>query len=222
MDPRKTDQCSAVSFSVMQPSISAIIPVRNNASTIERVVSVVRSHPAVDDVIVIDESDDGSDKKISAIPGILLVHHAVPHGKAAAVLEGLRLARHDTILGVDADMKSFTTDHLDALMDAHGRGFELVVAYNELHFIFDWVNGTRIYSKSAVMPYADILVSSGYGLEQIINFAHRNKRKTLVHFAGADHILKFQKFHFRQYAREYLREGWDLLRTAVLLRFYSR
>lgn len=92
------------------PKVSAIIAAYNEQDTIATVVRAIEGHPLIDEIIVVD---DGSSDATSARAGETSAKViALPqnHGKAGAMNAGVRAARNDTILFLDADILGLTHD----------------------------------------------------------------------------------------------------------------
>lgn len=202
--------------------ISAVIPVYNNQSTIAHVVDVVSHHPDIAETIVVDDgSRDASPQILKQISGIRFKRFSTNRGKGAAVAAGWQLATHDTILAVDADLSELSSRHLTGLIAAYQTGqWDMVVA-GRGNSLFQWFCGERIYRKHTLLSYRKLAANAGNGLEQVINFAHRGKRVRVVETEQTGHILKYQRHMLPVAAWLYCKEGWQLAKTEVILRFKS-
>ncbi len=201
--------------------ISAIIPTYNNASTIRRVVDVVSSHPRVFETIVVaDRSADGTEKLLRGMPGIRLIVRKKNQGKGAAVVDGWLAARGDVILGLDADLPDIHTNHIDVFLEYFLSGrWDMVVGASGGWRLFSWVNGNRIYRKQTVLPYALLAKETGYGIEQVINHAHRHLRTQIVQLPRIRPQYKYHRSPIPTAVRLYAWEGWELARTEYRLGF---
>lgn len=88
--------------------ISAIVCAFNEEDTIANVLKVLTSHEKISRVIVVD---DGSTDKTNEIvsttfPQVTLVKNKVNSGKGAAFVKGFKHSTGDTILTIDADLKT--------------------------------------------------------------------------------------------------------------------
>lgn len=97
---------SAICYLPMKLSI--IMPVFNEAPTIEEVVQRVRAVPIDHEVVLVnDASSDGTYaiiEKMSA-PDLRIIHHPVNRGKGAAISTGMKEASGDVIVIQDADLE---------------------------------------------------------------------------------------------------------------------
>ena len=89
--------------------VSIIIPVYNEAKTIQRIVDVVRvasfGFEAQREIIVIDDgSADGTYEALKSIKGIKVLHFERNQGKGAALKAGFGQASGDFVIIQDADL----------------------------------------------------------------------------------------------------------------------
>jgi len=90
--------------------VSVIIPVYNEARTLEEVVRRVLAVPMRKEVVIVDDaSTDGSDRIAGRIAkreaDVRFLRHPVNRGKGAAVRTGLAAARGDAFIVQDADLE---------------------------------------------------------------------------------------------------------------------
>ncbi len=94
--------------------ISIIIPVFNEAGTIQAIVKKVQSTPYEKEILIIDDgSTDGSREQINLIEGenIKKLFHEKNTGKGSAIQTGWEHATGDIILIQDADMEYDPSDY---------------------------------------------------------------------------------------------------------------
>ncbi len=108
------------------PSVSFIIPAKNEARTIAALVGEIRSlHPKAETIVV----NDGSDDKTAALAqsaGARVVNHPRSLGNGAAVKAGARAAKGDILVFLDADGQHQPKD-AQCLLDRLDQGFDMAV-----------------------------------------------------------------------------------------------
>lgn len=94
--------------------ITAIVPARNEAATVGRVVRAARASPLVDDVIVVDGASTDDTGRRAAAAGARVIQPDGP-GKGAAMLAGLRATDADVLVFLDGDLTGLCAHHVDRL-----------------------------------------------------------------------------------------------------------
>lgn len=89
--------------------ISVVIPVYNETSTVEHIISRVFENIGDGEVIVVDDcSKDGTREKLASLAqakGIIVCLHDVNQGKGAALRTGFRKVTGDVVIVQDADLE---------------------------------------------------------------------------------------------------------------------
>ena len=97
-------------------ALSCIVPAFNEATRIGAVLEALRGHPALAEVIVVDDgSTDGTDAVAGAMPGVTLLRQPRNSGKTAALAAGIAAARAPHLMFLDADLQGLRPDHVTAL-----------------------------------------------------------------------------------------------------------
>src|SRR5687768_10505357 len=101
---------STVVAELLDHSVSVIIPVFNEVTTIEYVVEKVLAESVTSEVIIVDDaSTDGTSSVLEALSmsdsRIQLVHQKRNCGKGAAIRRGMELVRSSLVVIQDADME---------------------------------------------------------------------------------------------------------------------
>jgi glycosyltransferase involved in cell wall biosynthesis len=94
----------------IEPCLSVVMPVYNEAATVLDAIKVVLAQRPVRQLIVVDDgSTDGSWEKVRSIangePRIELIQHSVNQGKGAALRNGFALAASPIVIVQDADLE---------------------------------------------------------------------------------------------------------------------
>lgn len=109
----------------MTEPVSVIVPARNEAQTIARVVSVLRDMPDVDEVVVIDNGSTDATTDEARTAGATVISEPRT-GMGHAVRAGVVAARHDWVMKVDADLDRFDTALFARMPAARAPGVGLV------------------------------------------------------------------------------------------------
>jgi glycosyltransferase involved in cell wall biosynthesis len=90
------------------PKVSAIIAAYNEQDTIAQVIRAVEDHPLVDEIIVVDDGSADATSARARETTANVITLETNQGKAGAMSAGVRAARNDTILFLDADILGLT------------------------------------------------------------------------------------------------------------------
>ena len=110
--------------------LTVVIPVYDEASTLEEVLRRVRATRWDTQIVVVDDcSTDGSRELLRGMEGdedLTVLYHAQNRGKGACLRTGFAIAEGDVVVIQDADLEYDPADW-DALLDPIGRGVADVV-----------------------------------------------------------------------------------------------
>jgi glycosyltransferase involved in cell wall biosynthesis len=182
------------------PTISIIIPAFNEQERLAGVLKTVVDSGLGEVICVDDCSSDNTCEIAKSINGVKVLSYNKNQGKAYAVWTGVREAKGDIVMFVDADLIGLTPALLTSLVDPLRSGkYDASIgirgAFADKVF-FRPVNGDRAYFKKDILPYLEKFKSKGYGLELSINYEYRNKRVKLVDFHKIHHLFQFKKKSF--------------------------
>lgn len=108
-------------------SVSVVIPVYNERSTIEKILALVKSRPEVTEIIIVDDgSTDGTVDILKAIEKDCnkchVLFHAKNRGKGAALRTGFQKVTGDIIIVQDGDLEYDPGDYprlLEPIFSGH-------------------------------------------------------------------------------------------------------
>jgi glycosyltransferase involved in cell wall biosynthesis len=206
-----------------ESTIDAVIPARDEASTVGAVVAACRRCRHVREVIVVDDgsSDATTERALAAGAKVLRRPGSRPGGdggsKALAMEAGVELSDADAILFVDADLVGLTSDHLDAICRPYVEGratmslgiFDYGI-WNPLVLRFPPTSGERVVPRwvfDAVPPHK----RQGYLIEIMLNEVVTEARMpcTARVMHGVTHRTKREKFGWW----EGTRRSWEMFRA---------
>lgn len=164
----------------MFPHVTAIVPAYNEASRIGRVLRVLTRMPSLAQIIVVDDgSADGTAAFVrKRFPDVKLISLPRNRGKAAAVATGVRAAKSDYVLLVDADLQNPRRNEFDSALRA-------VSADQDIDMLVlrrvskDWmtralrgdvlISGERIVRRNDLMAFFRRWRVRGFQLEVALN-----------------------------------------------------
>lgn len=211
----------------MDMNLSVIIPAYNEASRIQNVLKVVTACDFVDEIIVVDDgSTDGTAAMASKCQRAHVLRLPINGGKGAAVAAGVRFARGEVCLLLDADLSGLTEPHVRSLMAPlfAGQCDMTLGVLSGGNFWSDAGQGVSPALSGQRALRRDTLVNipglneCRMGVEVLINLAIRQQggRITRIPLEGVNHALKEQKMGWYRgisaRCRMYREIGMTLLR----------
>jgi glycosyltransferase involved in cell wall biosynthesis len=109
-----------------QPSVSVVIPAKNEAGAIEGVIRSVRQQLPAAEILVIDDGSTDETAASAESAGARVVRHRYSMGNGAAIKTGARSTRGDVIVFMDADGQHNPAD-IPLLLERIEEGFDMAV-----------------------------------------------------------------------------------------------
>jgi len=203
--------------------VSCIIPAYNEESTIAGVVKTCLKTPEIEEIIVV--SDGSTDKTVDRVRQIKskklkIIELPENHGKGFAIAQGVRAAKNEILLFLDADLINLEPHHLSSLIwpVINDQADMTIAVWGSFspNVLYSWqLNGQRCLKVKFIKRFLKELSSSKYGLEILLNEIFKNKRRIAVPliFPKQPHILKHQKDE--NWIRNYIKEAFQITKTFI-------
>lgn len=108
------------------PCVSVIVPARNEARTIARLVEDVGRFVPGAEIIVVDDGSTDDTGSLAAGAGATVIAHRVGLGNGAAIKSGVRAASGETLVFLDGDGQHDAAD-IPRLLAKLDEGYDMVV-----------------------------------------------------------------------------------------------
>lgn len=170
----------------MGKKLSVIIAAYNEEPRIAKVLKIVEHHPLIDEVIVVNDGSVDRTTEVVRRFDVTLVENEHNLGKTLSIKKGIKLARNENILLIDADLNGLTDEAItdlakpvldgkvDWTLSLRGNSFGIMKLMQ-----MDWVSGERVIPKKLL---EDPLIWSrseiSYGLETLMNKSLLDRNKT--------------------------------------------
>lgn len=186
--------------------ISCIIPAYNERKNIGGVLSAVKDHPLIKEVIVVDDcSSDGTGDFVRGLGGnIKLVTHERNTGKSRAVYDGIQRSSGTHLFFLDADLQNVTAEDITKLIEPVTSGFaDITISLRGNTPIpwkmigLDYISGERVIPKKLIAEDVEkIATMSGFGLEVFLNdiLIKQHSRVKIVAWPHVSSPLKYKKY----------------------------
>ena len=209
---------------------TAVIPAHNEAERIRPVLTAVLSAPSVAEVIVVDDGSQDGTAAAAAMEGVRVISLPENLGKAAAMREGAKRARHEVVLFLDADLINLTPQHVDDLVTpvvADEADMTVGQFWSGSPLVTAWMRFCPAISGQRAMRVAEFLdipnlAESGYGVEVVITRSAltRRQRVRYVHLPNITHVFKESKRGLRLGLAIRTRMYSQILRSMVEDRYH--
>jgi glycosyltransferase involved in cell wall biosynthesis len=203
----------------MRHIVSVLVPAYNEERRVGKVLDILLNSSVVDEVICInDGSQDKTGDIIKSRKQVVCINLPTNHGKAYAIVQGLRKAKGSIVVFVDADLVGLSPEHLHKLIaPLQSGGYDVCIGYRSdlVDRMFMPFSGERAYFKKDLVPYNEILVSKGYGMELYLNYQFCTKRIKLFQLVGVWHMLKYDKQSHTVAIKGILQEMKDILKEII-------
>lgn len=207
-------------------NVSVVVPAYNEADRIGAVLEPLVRSPSVDEVIVIDDGSDDGTAEVARCYPVQVVSLPTNRGKAAALDEGVKRARNDVLLFLDADLVGLRTEHIERLITSyHPEDVDMVVGVfsngrvntDLAQKINPFASGQRVLGKTLWERAKENVDEMDYGIEIALSklAAKEGWRREKVKLDGVTHILKEEKRGFTKGVLDRLKMYGDMIKWLV-------
>lgn len=205
--------------------VSVIIPAFNEEKTVAKVVKVCLKTPEVGEIIVVnDGSQDKTKERLQVFRDkdkVKVVNLPKNRGKGYAVAQGIKKARYDYLLFLDADLINLQPHYLASLSwPVLNNQADMTIAAPSFFYspyYLSWpLSGQRclkkiFFSKETV----EKMEKTGYGLEVFLNELMKKKRVVVVPWVS-DKPLHLKKVKKQQnWIKAYAKENFQVFRQTI-------
>ena len=106
----------STNFHPPHPRLAAVVPAYNEAETIAEVLSVLKSVPRIEEILVVSDGSTDGTVDIARSLKMRTIHLRENHGKGTAMAVGVAHTDADILLFVDGDILNLTGSLLEQLM----------------------------------------------------------------------------------------------------------
>lgn len=203
--------------------VSAVIPAFNEAQTIGRVLDVITTFTAIDEIVVVsDGSTDDTVEVVRQYP-VRLIELKENVGKGGALQRGIDSASGDILVFLDADLIGLTTKHLEDMMQpVLLNRVEMVIGVfdngrltTDLAQVFaPYLSGQRVLKRSVIQGL-DNLEMTRFGVEIALTIYAKTNQIACqeVKLAQMSHVMKEEKLGFFPGVLYRLKMYWEIVKV---------
>jgi hypothetical protein len=179
-------------------------------------VNTLLVSPYFSEVICIDDgSTDQSWNELKKFEeDITLIHFCENRGKGQALATGIRRARGDLVVFIDADLANLSEGHIETLLSpVLNNEADVVLGYlkrGEMPNLAAPLTGQRVYYRKDLLPHLDRIAPSRFGVEILLNGLFRDRRVKMVALRDLAGLTKVEKRKPIQALREYGKEAIEI------------
>ena len=192
-------------------TVSAIVPMYDEETTVGGVVNALLNSNLIDEVICVnDGSTDHSLAILRTFEGrITLIDLEQNRGKGYALAVGIREAKGEIVAFFDADLVNLSDRYIETLlMPILDGSTRAVLGYptkdSVLPTVFADLTGERAYYRQDLLPFLARMETSRFGVEVLLNDAFCEHQPVKVPLVGLRGLYKYEKHSPTKAFREYL------------------
>lgn len=209
----------------MTTRVSCIIPAYNEEKTILGVVKTCLQTPEIEEIIVVnDGSTDQTASKVSQLKSkkVKIIEFLQNKGKGAAIAEGVKTAKNNILLFLDADLINLQPHHLSSLIwPVINQKADMSIATWNIGFkpdallalsspVMVYLSGQRCLKKKIILPYLKKIEKSKYALEILLNKIFQRKRIVVIPLFSPKIIHLTKRRKWKNWKSSYIKESLQI------------
>ncbi len=145
----------------MSQSVSIILPAKNEADNLDRLLPVLRKNFPEEEIIVVNDGSSDNTVEICNRHQVTVITHVYSMGNGAAIKTGARNAKGDILMFMDADGQH-NPDDINRLLEKIHDGYDMAVGARQINTHASLLRriGNTIYNKLAS-------IMTGYPIEDL-------------------------------------------------------
>lgn len=205
----------------MNKTVSAIIPVFDEEKNIARIIKFLLKNSSINEIICVN--DGSTDKSLEILnkfrTKIKIINYKKNHGKGHALAKGVKKAKSEIILFLDADLINLTEKHIDSILLPILKGKKrAVLGYGTPkinHFIASRglvksVTGQRAYFRKDLLPHLKKMAKTRFGVEIYLSSIFSKKETKMVPLVKLTHVWKHKKHKPQKALKQYIIMGTEI------------
>lgn len=204
------------------PKVSVIIAAYNEERHLKRTLTDLVHCPTAEEKIVVNDgsTDNTENEARRFLPKIKIISYQKNLGKGYALYRGIKEAKGEVIVFLDAHLKNLQEKHLRILTEPilKGKTNYTFAIGKKTFYEMPWATGARAYWRKLLIPHIEPLKKTRFGVEVYLNEVFPLKWGKLFRFPDLVHLEKYQKMAKSEVLPAYLKEGLEIAKTRVELK----
>lgn len=203
--------------------VSVIIPAFNEERYLSGVISPLKEIELISQIIVVSDGSTDNTVSIARQWGVQVIELENNIGKGGAMAIGLREAREEIVLFLDADLIGLTKRHIyDLIYPVYSDEADMSIgifdngrlATDVAQVIAPFLSGQRCLKKKWLEQLPN-MVDAGFGVETAITiYAYQNNlRVKEVTMSDMSHIMKEEKLGFIRGFAYRMKMYWEIAKN---------
>ncbi len=203
--------------------VSVIVPAYNESGRIEDVLKPLTHATRIDQIIVVDDGSTDDTAKKARKYNVELISLPENRGKAAALDRGVKLARNEILLFMDADLVGLKTSHVDKMIRAYEEsGVDMLLGVFKsgrlntdiAQTLAPYLSGQRVLTKE-IWDRVRKKEKMDFGVEMALTKLSRKEKLSegRIELSGVTHVMKEEKRGFSQGVLDRLKMYSDIVKS---------